>query len=159
MALIYETPNFIVESHEKPFVPREEGGHIRIKIKDPSVVDRTMLTPEQAREFIRLSMIIGKALEIAMNNRDVKVVKVNYQDMGNWAYKEGRNSYFHCHIFGRVLGANHQPFPESVYLPDRSTGFYNGFTPLDEEDIAEIKNQIGVVMQEAKYDLHLWNLP
>jgi len=28
MAIIYESENFIVESHEKPFVSRTDGGHI-----------------------------------------------------------------------------------------------------------------------------------
>jgi hypothetical protein len=45
--LIYETENFIVESHEEPLVSREEGGHIRIKIKDENITDRTKLTPKQ----------------------------------------------------------------------------------------------------------------
>ena len=30
MALIYETANFILETREKPFIDRAEGGHIRI---------------------------------------------------------------------------------------------------------------------------------
>jgi hypothetical protein len=34
MAIFYETENFIVESIERPFVSREEGGHIRICVKD-----------------------------------------------------------------------------------------------------------------------------
>ena len=33
MAKIYETKNFIVESHEKPEVDRTEGGHIKISPK------------------------------------------------------------------------------------------------------------------------------
>lgn len=96
---------------------------------------------------MRLSMIVGEALEIAMNNRGVKVVKVNYQDMGNWSYKEGAKPYLHYHIFGRVLGAPNQPFPESVYLPDRATGFYDKFTPLNEDDVAEICKQMNISCQ------------
>jgi len=151
MANIYETKNFIVESHEKPFVPREEGGHLRISIKDKSITDRTKLNPKQAIELMRLSMIVGEALETAMNKRGVKVVKVNYQDMGNWAYKRDEKSFLHYHIFGRVLGAKHQPYPESVYLPDRSSGFYDGFTPLDESDITEIKEEIARISETDKY--------
>lgn len=153
---IYESENFIVESVEKPFVSRDEGGHIRIKIKDESITDRTRLTPATAKELMRLSMIVGEAFEKAMNNRGVKVVKINYQDMGNWAYKQGRKSYLHYHIFGRVLGAPRQPYPESVYLPDRSTGFYEGFIPLNEDDIKEIRMQIDAIAKEPRYSEALW---
>jgi hypothetical protein len=31
MALIFESKNFIVESHEKPEIDRLEGGHIKIE--------------------------------------------------------------------------------------------------------------------------------
>ena len=33
-------PIFIVESVDRPFVSREEGGHIRIVVKDQSITDR-----------------------------------------------------------------------------------------------------------------------
>ena len=156
MALIYETDNFIVESHDKPFVSREEGGHIRIRVKDENISDRTKLNPKQAKEFIRLSMIVGEALEKGMNERGVKVIKVNYQDMGNWYYKNGTKPFFHCQVFGRVLGAKNQPFPESVYLPDRSTGFYDKFVPLDGEDIKVIKRFIEEISERPEYKLENW---
>jgi len=158
MAQIFETPNYIIESHEKPFVSREEGGHIRIRIKDNSITDRTKLDFTQASELMRISMIVGEALENAMNTRGIKVIKVNYQDMGNWSYKEGVKPFLHYHIFGRVLGAKNQPFPESVYLPDRSSGFYDGFIPLNDSDIAEIKRQIELISKNPKYDLDKWYL-
>lgn len=157
-AQIYETPNFIVEAPERPFVSREEGGHIRIRIKDESITDRTKLSVAQAKEYMRLSMIVGEALEKAMNMRGVKVTKVNYQDMGNWAYKQGRQPFVHYHIFGRVFGAAKQPLPESVYLPDRGTGFYDGFTPLSQDDIDEIKKQIEITAGQAKYAVENWGL-
>lgn len=156
MAIIYNTENFIVETHEKPFVSREEGGHLRIAVKDHSISDRTKLSPQMAKELMRLSMIVGEALEIAMNNLGVKVVKVNYQDMGNWSYKEGKQPFLHYHVFGRVLHAPHQPFPESVYLPDRSSGFYEKFVPLNEKDSAEIVEQIEIISQKEKYLPENW---
>jgi len=158
MATIAETPNFIVESHEKPFVPREEGGHIRIRAKDESITDRTKLTPKLAKELMRISMIVGEATEIAMNKRGVKVVKVNYQDMGNWPYKYGKRPFLHYHIFGRVLDAPKQPYPESVHLPDRSTGFYDEFKPLNKGDRDEIKKQIETVSKKPKYSPSEWDL-
>lgn len=148
---IYETKKFIIESMEKPFISREEGGHLRIKIKDESIVERTMLAPAQAFELMMLTMIAGKALETAMTKRGVPIIKINYQDMGNWAYKTGTKNYEHVHILGRVLGAKHQPFPESVYLPDRSTGFYDNFEPFNADDVTEIKAEIENIVKEEKY--------
>lgn len=158
MAKIHETKNFIVESHEQPFLPRTDGGHIRIKIKDKSITDRTKIEPKVAIEFMRLSIIVGEALEKAMNNRGIPVVKINYQDMGNWAYKTGEKPYLHYHIFGRASSAIKQPWPESMYLPDRSTGFYEGFEALNSGDIYEIQKQIEILEKKDKYQLNNWGL-
>ncbi len=154
--IISETDNFIVETHEKPFVSRNDGGHIRIKIKDESITDRTKLSPKTAKELMRLTMVVGEAFEKAMNCRGIPVIKINYQDMGNWAYKRGEKPFLHIHVFGRAKNSIKQPFPESVYLPDRSTGFYDGFEPLDDEDVMEIRKQIQVVEKQEKYNLENW---
>jgi diadenosine tetraphosphate (Ap4A) HIT family hydrolase len=158
MSTIIETKNFVVESHEQPFVSRTDGGHIRIKVKDLSITDRTKLNPDQAIELMRLTMIVGEAMEIAMNIRGIPVVKINYQDMGNWAAKTNTKPFLHIHIFGRSKNATKQPWPESVYLPDRGTGFYEGFEPLDEDDLAEIHNQIGSIFQQERYEGGKWGL-
>lgn len=156
MANIYESTNFIVESHEQPFVSRTDGGHIRIRVKDANITDRTKLDPAVAIELMRLSMIVGEALEIAMNNRGIPVVKINYQDMGNWAFKTNNKPFLHYHIFGRASNAIKQLWPESVYLPDRSTGFYDGFEPLNVDDIKEIQKQITIVEGKDKYKAENW---
>jgi len=156
MANIFETENFIVESHEEPFVSRTDGGHIRIRIKDKSITDRTKLEPKTAKELMRLTMIVGEAFEIAMNNRGIPVVKINYQDMGNWAYKRNEKPFLHIHVFGRAVNAVKQVWPESVYLPDRGTGFYEDFEPLNNEDVEEIKKQISLVESKEKYQISNW---
>ncbi len=156
--LIYETKNFIVESHEKPFISRTDGGHIRIRVKDDSITDRTKLDPKTATELMRLTMVVGEAMETAMNNLGIPVVKINYQDMGNWAWKTNTKPFLHIHVFGRASNAVKQIWPESVYLPDRGTGFYDGFEPLNNEDIEEIKKQIDIVLQEEKYGEEKWGL-
>ncbi len=149
--LIFETDNFVVEAPPKPFVSREEGGHIRMRIKDESITDRTKLSSKVAIEYMRLSMVVGEAMEVVMNSQGIPVVKINYQDMGNWAYKQGKRPFLHYHIFGRVLGAKHQPYPESVFLPDRSTGFYEGFIPLTTDDITQLKDEMTRIMSREKY--------
>ena len=155
---IYETKNFIVESREKPFLPRTDGGHVRIVVKDKNITDRTKLEPQTAIELMRLTMLIGEALQIAMNNRGVPVVKVNYHDMGNWADKTGDKPVLHVHVFGRASNAVKQPWPESMYLPDRKTGFYEGFEPLNVVDIKEIQKQIKILESEDKYLIKNWGL-
>lgn len=156
--LIFETKNFIVESHEKPFIARTDGGHIRIRIKDDSITDRTKLNPKTAIELMRLTMIVGVAMETTMNNLGIPVIKINYQDMGNWAWKTNTKPFLHIHVFGRAGNAVKQIWPESVYLPDRGTGFYDGFEPLNNEDIEEMKKQINIVLQEEKYGEKKWGL-
>jgi len=158
MAQIYLTENFIVESHEKPFVSRTDGGHIRIRIKDASIPDRTHLTPAVAIELMRLTMIVGEAMEKGLNNRGIKVVKINYQDMGNWAFKTGEKPFLHVHVFGRTFEAKDQVFPESVYLPARESGFYDKFEPLNKEDILEIQKQIEILLKQDKYQLSAWGI-
>ncbi|MEI7621234.1 MAG: hypothetical protein WCJ51_01730 [Candidatus Moraniibacteriota bacterium] len=157
MAQIYETENFIVESFERPHVDRLDGGHIKIAPKK-HLADRTQLSPKLAIEFMRLTMVAGEAFETAMNNCGIPVVKINYQDMGNWAYKTGGKPLFHLHLYGRASNAVWQIFPESVYLPDRSTGFYDKFEPLNENDIKEIQKQIEIISQKEKYKKENWGL-
>jgi len=158
MAEIYQTENFIVETRERPFLSRTDGGHVRIKVKDESITDRTKLDPKTAIELMRLTMVVGEALQIAMNNLGIPVIKINYQDMGNWAYKENKLPFLHVHIFGRAPNATKQIWPESVYLPDRKTGFYDGFEPLNENDIAEIKKEIEKIFSQEKYSDKSWGL-
>lgn len=155
---IYQTDNFIVEAHLKPFIPRNEGGHVRIRVKDDSITDRTKLDPKTAIELMRLTMVVGEALQVAMNKVNIKVIKINYQDMGNWAYKEGKLPFLHVHVFGRTAEAVKQPWPESMYLPDRKTGFYDGFEPLNSADIDGIREEVISIFQIEKYKNKSWHL-
>lgn len=155
---IFQTKNFIVEAHPKPFIPRQEGGHIRIKVKDTNITDRTKLDPTMAIELIRLTMVVGSALENVMNKIGIPVIKINYQDMGNWAWKTNTQPFLHVHVFGRATNAVKQPWPESMYLPDRGTGFYDGFEPLNENDIKLLKAEIEKIFTEEKYQDKHWYL-
>jgi len=61
MTLIYESKNFTLESHENPEIDRLEGGHIKINPK-VRVRDRTFLSPKQAIELMRFTIVAGKAM-------------------------------------------------------------------------------------------------
>ncbi|MFZ5437915.1 MAG: HIT domain-containing protein [Patescibacteria group bacterium] len=148
--LIFSGQHFTVERHPQPFVDRTEGGHLRIFPKDHSISERRELTKDQALEFMKLSAAAGEALELAMNELGVPVVKINYEDLGNWAFKRGERPVLHLHIFGRSKNAVKQKFPEAVYLPDRSSGFYDDFEPLTMADMKLI-NKYLVEILETKY--------
>lgn len=156
--IVYETEHFYVEVGLTTLVSREDGGHLQIKMKQP-VTDRTELSPKLAIEYTRLSMIVGKALKDAMNHRGIPVVTVNYQEMGNWAWKSSPvQPKMHMHIFGRALNAKKQIFPEAVQLPPKESGFYEDNEPLNDEDIAEIQKQIEFQCGQAKYQPDEWGL-
>lgn len=150
MAEFFETDNFIVKSADRPFISREEGGHLYIFPKVP-VRDRTKLTPVLAIEYMKLSMIVGEALVSAMKRRGVDIGIVNYQDMGNWGVFKPEGPTLHMQIYGRATTATIQKYGDAVQLPHRETGFYDNFKPLDEEDIAEIKKDIETLLQTEKY--------
>lgn len=158
MAQIYETKNFIVDAYEKPFVTRTDGGHIKIKVKDEDIFDRTKLSPEQAIELMRLTMVVGEAMETGLTKRGIPIVKINYQDMGNWAFKTGTKNYCHVHVLGRANNAVFQPFPESVQLPDRGTGFYDNFEPLNDADVKVIREEMERIFNEERYQDENWHL-
>lgn len=152
---IYETNSFTVSAYGRPHVSREEGGHIVISAKE-DIHDRTELRPAQAKEYIRLSMLIGEAMGKALNIRGIPVVKINYADNGNWAFKANKKPHLHMHIFGRASDAVNQIFPEAVKLPARESGFYDDFHSLNSKDINEIITQINILEKQERYSLSNW---
>jgi len=40
-----------------------------------------------------------------MNDQAIPVVKINYEDLGNWAFKRNERPVLHLHIFGRAENA------------------------------------------------------
>lgn len=154
---IYQTENFIVEAPDAPHVTRTDGGHIKIspKIK---VVDRTQLTPELAIELMRLTMIAGEAMAIALNKRGIDIGRINYQDNGNWSVLKPEGPYLHIHLYGRAKSAKINKWGDAILAPQRSTGFYDNFEPLDQEDVAAIKREIESIFSREKYSDKNWGL-
>jgi|SRR3989338_5732831 len=148
--IIFETQNFAVEVPSRPFVDRAEGGHVRI-MSNIKVRDRTKLSTEQALEYTLLSMLVGEALEIGMLKRGVEIGIVNYQEMGNWSVFKPEGVTMHMHIFGRAKSAIIQKYGEAVKLPFRETGFYEGFNPLDSDDLSSIKEEMSELSKSEKY--------
>lgn len=155
MSLIYQTENFIVESVEQPLVSRTDGGHIAI-VPKVKVKDRTELSPALATEIMRLTMLIGEAMTIGLNNRGVDIGRINYQDNGNWAVFSPEGPAMHIHLYGRAKSAKVHKYGEACYFPFRETGFYEGFEPLNQADISEIQQQIEILLQQDKYKTANW---
>jgi diadenosine tetraphosphate (Ap4A) HIT family hydrolase len=147
---IYETENFYIQAASRPFIDRTEGGHVYIFPKIP-VRDRTQLSPKLAIEYMKLSMVVGEALKLAMAKRGVDIGLVNYQDMGNWGVFKPEGPTLHMQIYGRATTATIQKYGDSVFLPHRETGFYDNFQPLNEEDIKEIRTDIENLLQSERY--------
>lgn len=147
---IYETDNFYIQAASRPFIDRNEGGHVYIFPKIP-LRDRTQLNPQLAIEYQKLSMIVGEALQSAMARRGVTIGIVNYQDMGNWGVFKPEGPTLHMQIYGRATTATIQKYGDAVSLPHRETGFYDDFKPLDAEDIAELQVDIEKLLASDKY--------
>jgi len=147
---LFETDNFVVLVPPRPFVDRLEGGHLRIQSK-LHVSDRTKLTREQAIEYMKVSMVVGEALKAGLATRGIDVGIINYQEMGNWSVFKPEGPIMHMHVFGRAKTATIQKYGEAVQLPQRSTGFYNTFMPLDRDDMVAIRKSIDDLMSSDKY--------
>lgn len=154
---VYEKDGFIVEAVEKPHVPREDGGHIKISPKE-RLIDRIDMTPEQAKNLMRLTMVVGEAMKIGMNNRGVDIGRINYQDNGNWSVFKPEGPYLHIHLYGRAKSAKVHKYGDACFFPHREEQpeYYERFEPLNEGDILEIKKQIEKIFKEDKYQDKNW---
>lgn len=96
--IFYETDNFIVAAPLEPHIPREDGGHIWIRAKEKYFSDRTAFEPRSAIEVMRLTMLLGEAMQMGMKKRGVEIEKINYQENGNWSFLDGTKPVFHIHL-------------------------------------------------------------
>jgi len=154
MALIYQTENFEVTACDDPHVDRLDGGHIII-VPKVTVRDRTELSPELAKELMKLTMIVGEAMAVALNNRGIDIGRINYQDNGNWGVFRPEGPYLHVHLYGRAKSAKIQKYGDALHLPHREKGrekgFYDTFQPLNDDDIGDIRKEIERISSTEKY--------
>lgn len=164
--IIWKTENFMAVNVEKPFVSREEGGHMMIlgtgdKFRYNSSLD---FTPSEILEFERLKQILCEAYIKVMKEHGVDIIRINYFEAGNWAWKPNNKgevtgkAHFHTHIFGRTVDAKYQKFPDAPHLPDRKTGFYDNFLPITDEDILDIRKEMKIIEQREKFNDEKWKI-
>lgn len=150
--IFYETNNFKVFVPEKPHVSKEDGGHLCIMSKDDNIESRLDLSIEMSIEFIRLSMLIGEAMRNSFND----IVRINYQENGNWSNLKNEASIFHLHLYGRTINSKHQKFGEALYLPDPSSSYYDNIKAFDDDDINILLNNIHILENTDKYNINNW---
>jgi diadenosine tetraphosphate (Ap4A) HIT family hydrolase len=147
MALVYEARHFVLRTLDQPHISRSDGGHIVI---DPKVAveDRTQLTPEQAIELVKLTMAGGEAMKTVLTRKGIRIGRINYQDNGNW------RAELHVHLYGRALDAKLQPWGHALAFPPTREAFrkeMGRLEPLRPDDIAELREEIGRLLQSEKY--------
>lgn len=135
MALIYEIENFILESHEKPEISREEWWHIKISPK-VDVSDRTELTEELAKELMLFSIVCWKAFKKWMKKRWIEIWRINYQENWNW------KPHLHIHLYWRAITAEKQKYWEPL-----TPWYRKWFKKLNELDILEIQKEIKILIK------------
>ena len=128
------------------------------KRKKNNFCSRLDLDSNEAIEVMRLTMLISEAMINGMKNRNINIERINYQENGNWAYRKGKNPFFHIHLYGRTMNSKTQIWGEALVFPNKETGFYDEFEPFNDDDIKEIKKQIAILENTEKYSLKTWNL-
>ena len=146
MALIFETSNFILESHEKPEIDRLEWGHVKISPKI-DMEDRSMLTPKQAIELMRFTIVAWEAMKSAMKKIGINIGRINYQDNGNW------KPQLHIHLYCRAIDATLQKYGDPI-IP----GHKNIYNPLNDDDSDRIQIEIDKLFKLEKYSDYSWGL-
>ena len=159
MPIILITEHFTVEAPDRPIHSRENGGHIEVSPKE-RYTHRYEMPLEQASSLMDLTMVVGEAATNVLRQAGIDIVRGNYQENGNWAYKPGSvwKPHLHIHIFFRSTHEKHpdddprfQAFPEAMAAPPLETGYYNNFKPLTVEDCAKIKVEIERLLATDKY--------
>lgn len=166
MPLILETQDFIVDAHDKPHHSRENGGHIKVKPKK-RFAHRHEMPLDLSAGLMHLTMIVGEALTIVMKAKGLDIVRINYQDNGNWAYKPEINKepHLHVHLYVRTSHEKHsdnnpkfQAFPDALVFPPPNTDYYDHFVALTETDCFDIKEEILSLLKTEKYQKVLFRL-
>jgi len=161
MPIIFETSKFLVSGHDQPHHDRNNGGHAKVTPKE-NYVDRTEMPMELYVAFMQLVMVTGEAITTVMRRKGIDVVRINYQDNGNWSYFPSmkKEPHIHVHLYVRSNGETHpandsrfRAFPNALVFPFVSDypEYYQSFQPYSEEDCADIREEIERLLDTEKY--------
>jgi diadenosine tetraphosphate (Ap4A) HIT family hydrolase len=143
---VYEDKYFMVISPEFPLNCRDDGGHL-IMIKKEKVSDRSDMTCQEAIDFMRISMAVGKAMYEVLG-----VERMNYEDLGNWGIDEPGGAKMHLHFMGRAKVQTHQIRGHHISLFPKDHPIYQGhLKPLSKGQLVELRKRISAILIEPKY--------
>ncbi len=144
--VVYEDRYFYVGAPLQPLNDREDGGHLIMAKRQP-VFDRSDLTLEEAIDFMRVSMMVGKAMY-----RVLGVERMNYEDLANWGLDDPSGPKMHLHFFGRARRQIHQIRGQHIALFPKGHPIYEGhLKPLTDEEIMRLRSEIDAISKEEKY--------
>jgi diadenosine tetraphosphate (Ap4A) HIT family hydrolase len=144
--IVYEDNYFIVLSPGNPLNCREDGGHL-IMVKKDKVTDRSDMILQEAIDFMRISMIVGKAMYLVLG-----VERVNYEDLANWGLDDPEGPKTHLHFFGRARKQLHQVRGQHIALFPKGHPIYDGhLKPFTEDEVERLRVKIEEISQEEKY--------
>ncbi len=161
MPLIFDTKEFTVMGHDHPHHDRNNGGHAVITPKH-AYADRTQMPLSQYTTMMQLVRITGVAIASVMRSKGIDVVRINYQDNGNWAYfpQMKRTPQLHVHLYVRSTHEKHPTgderflaFPNALFFPfiGDHPEYYESFYPYSEQDCADFKSEIERLLQTKEY--------
>lgn len=143
---VYEDSYFEVISPEHPFNCRDDGGHL-ILIKKEKVTDRSDLSYQEAIDFMRISMAVGKAMYDVLG-----IERMNYEDLGNWGVDDPGGAKMHLHFLGRAKEQTHQIRGHHMFLFPKGHKIYQGhIKPLSVEQLESLRTRIAEILAEPKY--------
>ena len=143
---VYEDKYFKVIRPEFPLNCKDDGGHL-ILIKKEPVTDRSDLTCQEAIDFMRISMAVGKAMYEVLG-----VERMNYEDLGNWGIDDPGGAKMHLHFMGRAREQTHQIRGQHIFLFPKGHKIYQGhLKQLSDEQINRLTKRITEILTEPKY--------
>ena len=144
--IVYEDKYFEVVRPSLPLNSGDDGGHLLLTKREP-VHDRSDLTWQEAIDFIRISMAVGKAMYEVLD-----VERMNYEDLGNWGLDDLGGPKMHLHLFGRAKEQVHQIRGQHMFLYPKGHKIYQGhLKPLDDEDVLKLRDRVANILREDKY--------
>jgi diadenosine tetraphosphate (Ap4A) HIT family hydrolase len=143
---VYDDRYFSVIAPEFPLNCRDDGGHL-ILIKKEPVTDRAELSAAEAIDFMRITMIVGRAMYEVLD-----IERMNYEDLGNWGLDEAGGAKMHLHFFGRSRVQIHQTRGQHIALFPKDHPIYQGhLKPFAQGELDVLRTRIAAIAEEDKY--------
>jgi diadenosine tetraphosphate (Ap4A) HIT family hydrolase len=142
---VYEDKYYIVVAPERPLNCRDDGGHLILLKKSP-VTDRSDLTMEEAIDFMRISMAVGRAMYDVL-----KIERMNYEDLGNWGLDDPGGPKMHLHFMGRAAADAPDPRPAHRAVPEGSPALSGPSQAADRSRYPRAQARIAAILRLPKY--------